>query len=218
MIGIANRAINILDGRRLGRLIVFEGPNGIGKTTISEAFARRLNDRGSASVVYSFPGRNQGSLGEHIYRLHHSRIDFGVEEIEPSALQALHLAAHLDAIERYIIPKMLSGINVILDRYWWSIAAYGLVAGVPDALLAGLIATERIAWRGFEPSLLVVLQRGLPVSSSKEGASLDMLHSEYKRLVGAANNRHPVRYVDNSGTIEQTIYLLEYILSELDMA
>lgn len=198
---------------RSGRLVVFEGSNDVGKTTISQTLAHWLNERGSPSEVHAFPGRSHGSLGHHVFQLHHAPLEFGVENISPAALQALHVAAHLDAIERTILPKLSSGIDVILDRYWWSTIAYGIAMGVPESLLESLIATELIAWRGLVPTLVVVLERDGLILQEKRVGFFNMLREQYRKLVQAAAGRHPAYIVYNNGTIKQTTANIALLLS-----
>ncbi|MFA6965254.1 dTMP kinase [Bosea sp. (in: a-proteobacteria)] len=189
---------------RIGRLIVLEGLNEVGKTTVSHALARLLNERGGTSEVQAFPGRSPGSLGHHIYRLHHAPLKFGIEEISPTALQALHVAAHLDAIERAILPKLVSGVDVILDRYWWSTMTYGIATGVSEHLLESLIATELIAWHGQQPAIVVVLERKVAIPQRERVDFFNTLREQYRKLVCAADRHHPAYIIDNDGTVEQT--------------
>jgi thymidylate kinase len=79
-----------------GKLFVFEGPDGVGKTTLSKAFSDHLNATGIQCDYLSFPGRETGSLGRHIYELHHDPDRFGIRAVDPASLQLLHIAAHID--------------------------------------------------------------------------------------------------------------------------
>src|ERR1035438_1518496 len=83
--------------RSPGRLIVFEGMDGSGKSALSEALARVLTDQGSAARLVAFPGRIPGTLGQLVYKIHHDSNAYGIDRLAPSSLQALHIAAHLDA-------------------------------------------------------------------------------------------------------------------------
>src|SRR6266496_2497692 len=55
-----------------GKLFVFEGPDGVGKTTLSSALNDHLNATGIQCDYLSFPGRETGSLGRHVYEQQHA--------------------------------------------------------------------------------------------------------------------------------------------------
>ena len=64
--------------KRRGKLIVFEGPDGVGKSTICRAVAAALEKLGESCVLMSFPGQEEGTLGEHVYALHHNLPGHGI--------------------------------------------------------------------------------------------------------------------------------------------
>lgn len=177
-----------------GRLIVFEGPDAAGKTTLIGAVARSLAEHGVAHEVHSFPGNTPGTVGELVYRLHHDSTAAGIQAITPAAVQALHIAAHLDAIERVLLPALESGRVVLLDRFWWSTWVYGMVAGVEPGLLEGLIAIEQRAWKNWSPTAVVLPNRS---SDRPDGARL---LTEYSALAHRYRDDHQVITVDTSRT------------------
>ena len=76
----------------LGRLIVFEGPDGVGKSTLAAKLTDRLRKTGVPCKYMAFPGRQPGSLGRLVYDLHHDAHGFGLNEFSPTSLQLLHIA------------------------------------------------------------------------------------------------------------------------------
>lgn len=204
-LGIADKQLGKGVQSDLGRLIVFEGPNEVGKTTVSRELSKKLNSRGRLCEWHSFPGQAPGTLGQHIYNLHHQPEIFGLSEIQPSAMQALHIAAHLEAIEHSVLPKLGVGIDIVLDRYWWSTVAYGIATGVPKRLLDSLVASELVAWNGLQPALLVLLDRSLAKPQSPEQSCTDTLRLEYRGLLESAKGQYPVRFIENNGTVEQAV-------------
>jgi thymidylate kinase len=134
-----------------GRLIVFEGPDGVGKSTLSRALVGRLREMGLNCDHLSFPGNEEGTIGHLVYEVHHNPASFGLTAITDASLQALHIAAHLDEIERRIMPALRGGSWVILDRFWWSTWVYGRAASVENPTLDALIQAELLHWRDIKP-------------------------------------------------------------------
>ena len=145
-----------------GHLIVVEGPENTGKTTLAKSLAEALGQRGIPAEYMSFPGRNTASVGAVVYDLEHKPDRFGLTALPPATRQVLHLAAHLDAIESRIKPTLASGRWVVLDRYWWSMWAHGHAQGVTIALLDQLIKIECDAWWPIEPAIIFCTLRPAP--------------------------------------------------------
>ena len=141
------------------RLIVFEGPDGAGKTTLCKAIAKALRERGHDCLQISFPGIEDGTLGRHIYDLHHAPKRFAVESLSPLALQTLHVAAHVEAIKTRIRPAFTRGTTILLDRFWWSTWVYGLASGISRSRLRALLAFENRVWDDMQPTCVLLLRR-----------------------------------------------------------
>ena len=86
--------------REPGKLIVLEGSDGVGKSTLARCLVGRLMRCHIRSEHATFPGKRPGTIGQVIYQIHHDPGSLGIEQLSPTSLQALHIAAHLDAIER----------------------------------------------------------------------------------------------------------------------
>src|SRR5215469_5622681 len=99
-----------------GQLLIFEGPDGTGKTTLSLRLVEWLRSRGRSARYVSSPGQCKGSLGELVYKVHHHPEKFGVEQVDPTARQFLHVAAHIDTLHKTIIPVLERGEIVVMDR------------------------------------------------------------------------------------------------------
>jgi dTMP kinase len=188
----------------LGKLVVIEGPDGVGKSTVVAAIVRVIESTGADIERLSFPGRQTGTLGHLVYQVHHDPSRFGISEISASALQALHIAAHLDSIERRILPALLSGRHDLLDRFWWSTWVYGSVAGINRELLEALIAAEREMWGETRPAMAILLDRDAPLERDCDLVAWEALRKEYNELAERERRIHPVAVIRNTGTLEAT--------------
>ena len=187
-----------------GQLYVFEGPDGVGKSSIVAAVAERLRAKGHDVLPYSFPGNQKGSLGELVYRLHHDQSHFGIDGLDPASLQALHVAAHLDAIRRSVRPAIDCGQTVLLDRYWWSTWVYGVCNGVSTKLLDHLVDTERCAWGKILPAAVFVISRQV------DGHEALALRHAYDRLRRREAKRGAsVVSVTNEARLESAVFEVE---------
>lgn len=194
-----------------GRFIFLEGPDGVGKTTISRQVARVFMERGDKVELLSFPGATPGTIGKLVYDLHHDAERFGVNALTPASKQALHIAAHLDAIERTIKPLILAGTTVILDRFWWSTWVYGVVAGVEQRVLQGLIDAEAASWGSLSPDLAVLVRREAPLRD--EGPTWPKIRDEYDRLARREAKHLKLVVVENTRAVEDAV---QAIMAALD--
>jgi dTMP kinase len=196
---------------KLSALYVFEGPDGVGKSTIAEIVAEKLQSMGRTTRLLAFPGREEGTLGRLVYELHHDLARFGVSEVGATSLQLLHIAAHLDAIEKAILPALARGETVVLDRFWWSTVVYGRQRGVSVTSLEAMIDLERIHWGGVSPGRIFLIDRAQPFRPESSLERYEELRREYRMLAAHAEN---ALLVDNSGTVASTVNrVLEEILS-----
>ncbi len=185
-----------------GRLIVFEGPDGVGKSTLSLALADRLRAIGLPCQHLSFPGNDVGTVGRLVYDVHHDPVQYGIQEITAASLQALHIAAHLDAIERRILPDLNEGHWVILDRFWWSTWVYGRVAGIDGTTLDALIQVERLHWKGVQPDAVFLVDRS---NDSFDSDNRVQLRESYEVLCGSEKTRYPVHQIQNDKPVDESM-------------
>jgi thymidylate kinase len=180
-----------------GRLIVLEGVDGSGKTTLAEKLVAYLISKGESALYMSFPGRDPNSFGEQIYNIHHSS---AINQIPATSLQLLHIAAHVATIENQILPALSKGIHVILDRFWWSTWVYGLVDGVNPTVLRAMIEIEKIYWSSLRPAMVFLVSRSI----AKPNDNLVMRQRrifEYQKLSANERNDYPVRRISNDKTL-----------------
>ena len=188
---------------RPGQLIVVEGPDGVGKSTFTSALVERLREIGVPCQTYAFPGNEPGTLGALVYRLHHAPEALGVSDMAPLPLQTLHVAAHLDAIERVFRLQLSMGENIVLDRYWWSTWVYGAVGGIDRDTLDSLIDVERHCWGTVRPLVAFLIDRTRPWRESEDTAVWRLLAQEYRDLARRERGQHPVEVISSDGSPQQ---------------
>ncbi len=126
-------------------------------------------------------------------------------------MQLLHIAAHIDAIETKILPALRQGKHIVLDRFWWSTWAYGIVAGAAPVSLKSMIEVEMGHWGSVRPDMVFLILR-------TKGRADDVVADrrkrieEYEKLAVTERNDYPVRLISNEGTIPTA---LKKVVAEL---
>jgi thymidylate kinase len=175
-----------------GKLIVFEGPDAVGKSTLVQYVKTLLEQDQLPNEILSFPGDRPGTVGRLVYELHHAPENFGIEQISPIGLQALHIAAHLDAIAQAILPALNAGTWVVLDRFWWSTWVYGRAASVDSQVLDSLIHAEKLLWGPVTPSVVFLIQRTEPLGDKPAGDEFTILSDLYRELSGSEAAKYEI--------------------------
>ncbi len=188
-----------------GRLVVFEGPDGVGKTTLAKALVDELTRRGARCEYFSFPGRDPGTLGHLVYEVHHDPGKFGIHYIDPTSLQVLHIAAHLDAIRVRILPALNEGRTVILDRFWWSTFVYGIVGGVDRDSLDAMITLELKSWTDAQPTVAFLVNRQGPLRREGPDERWRELRAAYENLGWEQAKHYPVETVHNEASLDEAL-------------
>ena len=170
-------------------LFAFEGPDEVGKTSLASALAERLRYQGFAAEYVALPGHVIGTLGHHVYELHHNPADFGVHELDPTSIQLLHVASHIDQLNRIVIPTLARGGVVVLDRYWWSAPVYAEAFGVPTHVVDALAGLERAVWRDAVARLVFLVRRALPLTQGVALETFKHLRELYDRFEANEGNQ-----------------------------
>lgn len=188
-----------------GKLFVLEGPDGVGKSTLAHMLVEYLNVRDMGCDLVAFPGRAVGTLGQHIYTLHHDPARFGVQNIHPTSLQVLHVAAHIDTLERCIRPALEEGRSVVLDRFWWSMLVYGKVYGANLQVLEIMLQAELAHWSKLVPDAVFLLKRSASLRSHDTPDTWSALSAAYDDLARLQGQQCPVHVIHNEQSIETTL-------------
>lgn len=208
----------IKEAKSIGKLIVFEGPDGIGKTTLANRLVSELKTLGYICTYFSFPGREPGTLGNHVYELHHNKKKFNLETISAESLQLLHIAAHIDCISNRIIPTLQSGVNVILDRFWWSTVVYGACQGLSETYLKDILNIEEHKWQNILPTILFLIKRSLPINISADDGWLK-IRERYEKLAKTEKGTYPIQPINNECELETTLAtIINYLIKNVFMS
>jgi len=162
-----------------GRLIVLEGPEGVGKSTQHRLLVDRLGKRGQDVVSFREPGGTPA--GDVIRQL---LLD-PASDIVPAAEALLYMASRAQLVEREIKPALARGATVLLDRFFLATYAYqGWGRGLPADELS---AANRMAASGVIPDLTLLLS--LPVKEGLERAARRGGHDRMERVEIAFHER-----------------------------
>lgn len=111
---------------RNGRLIVFEGIDGTGKSTQIKLLGSYLQKRGHDVLITREP--TDGTYGRRIRALFTDRLRVSrEEELE------LFLADRREHVERELLPALAAGRIILCDRYFLSTVAYQGANGLPPS-------------------------------------------------------------------------------------
>lgn len=132
-----------------GLLIVFEGPEGAGKSTQLRLLADALGERGANVVAVREPGGT--IVGDEIRRI---LLD-PESDIAPRSEALLFMASRAQLVEREIRPALQEGAIVLVDRFFLSTYAYqGDGRGLPEDELR---QANAMATNGLVPDLTLLL-------------------------------------------------------------
>jgi thymidylate kinase len=191
-----------------GCLFVIEGPDDVGKTTLASMLSKRLSSDGCRNEVLSFPGSEPGTISELIYRFYHNPTAFEVGEISPVAMQVLMTAAHAEVIEAKIKPLITAGVNIVLDRYWWSTWVYATVEGVPRTIIERMIALEKEIWGAIRPEIIFLILRRQPFLKQPESRQWSRIVDLYIDLMATQQHDSAVKLVHNEGDPSEAVNLI----------
>jgi len=127
-----------------GRLIVFEGGEGSGKSTQLRRLAELLTERGVRHRSLREPGGT--ALGSEVRRI----LLHVEDEVEPRAEALLFMASRAQLVAREIRPALERGEWVLLDRFFLSTYAYQIAGrALPELEVreANRFATEATTGR-----------------------------------------------------------------------
>ena len=139
-----------MPGVERGRVIVFEGGEGSGKSTQLRRLSAVLSGRDIAHVCLREPGGTP--LGTEVRRI---LLD-PRSDIDPRAEALLFMASRAQLVQREIRPAVERGDVVLLDRFFLSTYAYQIAGHhLPESLVRN---ANHFATDGLVPDLTVLLR------------------------------------------------------------
>lgn len=205
-----------------GKLIVFEGPDGSGKTTILEKINERIEDLGYPIMLVREPGGT--SISEKIREI---IIDKENNEMDSKTECLLFAASRAQLVEEKIKPALESGKIVFCDRFVLSSLLYqgvGRDLGVDEVKKINDFATG-----GLKPDLTIFFNIDYKTALIRKRANFtaDRLESEdfdfHKKIFDAylylaKTYKDDIKEVDASLSIEQVsenvLELIENLLED----
>jgi dTMP kinase len=177
-----------------GLFVVFEGGDGVGKSTQVDRLCAWLTDQGHEVLKTFEPGDT--TVGAMIRRI---VLDPATGEMSPRAEALLYAADKAQHIFSVVRPALERGAVVVCDRYIDSMLAYQGAGRVLDIAEIELIA--RWATEDLRPDLTVVLdaELGLTVNAKTEKDRLEsageVFHERTRRFFLELARRDPDRYL-----------------------
>ena len=142
-----------------GRLVVFEGVEGAGKSTQLAALAARLMRAGVPCRAWREPGGTPA--GD---RIRDMLLDPAVT-MDARTEALLFMASRAELVAREVRPALASGAVVLLDRFFLSTYAYQVAGrGLPEA---EIVAANRAATAGLVPDLTILISVPAPVGLAR---------------------------------------------------
>lgn len=160
-----------------GKLVVFEGTEGSGKSTQ----LRLLSDRLSAAGIPVVPLREPGGtpVGDTIREI----LLNPNGEVTPAAEALLFMASRAELVRREVQPALKRGDVVLMDRFFLSTYAYQIAGrGLAEA---DVRAANCLATSGIVPDLTIVLD-----FPSADGMSRAAMRGIHDRIESSGEDFH----------------------------
>jgi dTMP kinase len=178
-----------------GKFVVFDGPDGSGKSTQFRRFADAARAAGVEVVEVREPGGTP--IGEKIRTI---LLDPSNAEMTVRAEMLLYMASRAQLFAQRIEPALRGGALVLADRFVSSTLAYqGAASGMDED---DIVAVGRVATGNHVPDLTVVFDVSTDVALSRLSPLLDRMEGkgrEFHMRVRAGYlsqaERWPDRYV-----------------------
>ncbi len=183
-----------------GYFIVFEGPDGAGKSTQAALLKTYLNGKGRSVLLTKEP-TTETEAGRKAREILNNKTP-----IDPEDLQKLFIEDRKEHLEKIIIPALEKGEIVICDRYFFSTFAYGYIDNpdihklvdlnkdfiMPDLTLALIVDPEKCIER--------LKGRVGSIDHFEKVEKLRKVNEAYKMLAGTFDS---LKLIDGEKTIPE---------------
>lgn len=186
-----------------GRFIVFDGPDGSGKTTQLMRLAEAARAAGLDPAVVRDPGGTH--VGERIREI---LLEHSSEDIGARTEMLLYMASRAQLVALRIAPALRDGRCVLADRFYSSTLAYqGTAGGVPaeEIMQAAMIACGR-----HRPDLTVIFDVDEDTAAARLSPLLDRMEAKGR----AFHARVRQGYIDQARQDPDRVVLIDANRSE----
>ncbi len=180
-----------------GKFIVFDGPDGSGKTTQFDRFTQHCRQGGVTVCEVREPGGT--AIGEQIRKI---LLDPASGDMSLRCEMMLYMASRAQLVEQIIGPALGRGELVLADRFISSTLAYqGAAGGLSQEQI---LAVGRVAVQSIRPDLTVIFDVDECVAGERlpDSPLLDrverrggLFHSKVRKGFLAQAEAHPDKYL-----------------------
>jgi dTMP kinase len=154
-----------------GRFIVFEGPDGSGKTTQFRRFVGAARQVGVPVCEVREPGGT--GVGERIRAI---LLDHAHKDMTPRCEMMLYMASRAQLVEQRILPALSAGELVAADRFLASTLAYqGAGGGLPER---DILDVARAALLGCTPDVTLIFDVDEDTAAARLNPLLDRVEAK----------------------------------------
>lgn len=186
--------------------LVFEGADGSGKSSLLKRIEEylRIQFPENNFMRAAFPGHDIGTLGQLIYAIHHGELTH-IRKPNETAMQVLHMAAHIDQIETSFRIHFERGGSILLDRSWWSTYAYSRLHMSKDRALS-LVRLEWPFWDTLPHPVYFFLSRKTSLKPYESDAERHTkLELYYREIIDLEQDKGiEIHIIDNNGSEDET--------------
>lgn len=196
-------------------IYIFEGIDNVGKTTVVKELKEKLSkEMDYECEIVAFPGNEERTLGALVYDIHHHEKKYFDYAINDASLQLLHIASHIDLIQRKLLKEHSSTKIILMDRFWWSTYAYGLSGSLESDIVKTILASELMYWEKININKIFLLERK-DREKDYETDKDNLILQNYREL---ASKEPKCQVINNDGSLDSVItIILNQIIGELSL-